>query len=173
MKIEFEADYKDFAETAFHASNGKSFAQRLFPYLYSYALFAAISSIPVFLFSNKGLWAGILVFLLVFILSFYFYRLPTKSRFLNEYRKRLGTDLYVIEIEISEKGIKIRQLGNEYLFGWENLNSIEETDDRIFIYKENYTEVSVPKSAFKTPAEIGQFVAFTTSQLTPIESLTK
>jgi hypothetical protein len=167
MKVEFEADYRDFAETAFHAHQGDSAKERLFPYLYSYTLFAAISSLPVFVLSNAGWWASLLVFIFVFGLSFYFYRIPTKGHFLRHYKQHLGNEFYPIEIEISETGIIAKQFGNEYLFGWENLKSIEETDDRIFVFQKNLNELSVPTRAFNNPAEMGQFVALTKSRLTP------
>lgn len=170
MKVKFEADYKDFAETSYHLwKNKKSSAEILFPYFISSVCFAGISSIPAFIFSNSK-WAGGLTFFIIFLLSMYLHRIPNKSHFFNEFRKKLGNKLYEIEIEFTDQGIHTRQLGNEYIYGWENLSQVQETDDRFFFFLTQGNGLSIPLRAFEHPTQIGQFVAFAKSRL-PAENL--
>lgn len=165
MKVKFEADYKDFAETNYEIwKKEKSSADILFPYLITSICIAGISCIPAFVFaSNK--WAGGLTFFIIFLLSLYFHRIPTKSYFFNEYQKRFGNKLYEIEIEFLDEGVRTKQLGNEIFFNWENLRQVRETDERLFLFMNLDGGVSIPLKAFEYPAQLGQFVAFAKSRL--------
>jgi hypothetical protein len=172
MKVEFEADYKDFAEISYLAWEQHSATERIFPYLYIYLLFPTICTVPVFLFVKEFWWAGILTFLFVFLLSLYFFRFPSLTRNYKEFIKVLGAQTtYPIEIEFSESGIRLKQIGDEYLFGWENIVSVLETKKRLCFFTRNKVGISIPIRAFDSMDEQTNFLIFGKSRMS--QELTK
>ena len=173
MKVTMQCDYRDFAETNYQIwKTQKDSSGMIFTYILTSLCLAGISSIPVFLFvSNR--WSGVLTFLIIFLLSLYLHRIPTKSSFLNEYRKSFGNNSFEVEIELTERGIFTKQIGNEYLFGWENLIDVREIENRLFFIINGNSGVSIPLKAFESSNQIGQFIAFAKSRITSENLLEK
>lgn len=166
MKVEFEADYKDFAEISFLAWKQYPVSERFFPYLYIYLLFPAVCSIPVFLFAKDNWWSAILTFILVLMFTFYFFRFPTWEKTLTDFAKSLGKErTYSIEVEFTEEGIKTKQLGNEYFYGWQNIVSILETSERLCFFTRDKMGTSIPTRAIISTNDYANFVAFAKSRM--------
>jgi hypothetical protein len=160
MLIKFNADYKDFAEINYLAWKKQPISVRLFPYFYYYIISAAISSIPVYVFVKNGLLISIIVFVAVFLINFSFFKIPSRKQFQNDYYKAFGKNVFEIEIELLEDGLKTYQLGNECLFSWQNITSVEEIDDRICFFTNDNNGVAIPKRAFGSLTEQASFVSF-------------
>jgi hypothetical protein len=166
MKVEFEADFKDFAEINYLAWKQYSTSERIFPYLYIYLLFPAICSIPVLIFVEENWWSAVLTFFLVFLASLYFFRFPTHHKTLTEFAKVLGKNkTYLVEIEFSEDGIRTSQLGNQYLYGWQNIVSILENKERLCFFTREKMGVSIPRRAIISTNEYANFIAFAKSRM--------
>lgn len=166
MKVEFEADYKDFAEISYLSWKQYPTSERVFPYLYYYLLFPAICSIPVLVFVKDNWWSAILTFILVFLVTFYFFRFPTWERTLADFSKALGKDrTYPIEIDFSEDGIRVKQLGNEFLWGWQNIVSFLETKERLCFFTGDKIGISIPARALISANDYANFIAFAKSRM--------
>lgn len=173
MKIVFDANYRDFAETHYQILKKEDDSSNNFTRnLIISVCIAGISCIPAFMFaSNK--WAGGLTFFIIFCLSIFFHKTPNENEISHETRKVIGNKPYRIEVELLEKGVYTKQFGNEYTFGWENLKEIKEADNKLlFVFNHNYG-ISVPLKAFENSAQIGQFTAFAKSRLVHQKELPK
>ncbi len=173
MKIIFNANYRDFAETNYQIlKNNDDSSNNFTRSLIISVCIAGISCIPAFMFaSNK--WAGGLTFFIIFCLSIFFHKTPNANEISNETRKVIGNKPYKIEVELLENGVYTKQFGNEYTFGWENLREVKEIDNKLlFIFQHNFG-ISVPLKAFENSAQIGQFTAFAKSRITHEKQLPK
>lgn len=173
MKIIFESNYKDFAETTYRIlKNDDKSSDNFNRNLIISVCIAGISCIPAFMFASNR-WAGGLTFFIIFCLSIFFHKTPNNNELSTEYRKVLGNKPYKIEVELSEKGVHTKQFGNEYIFGWENLKEIKESNDRLLFLFQYNNGITIPLKAFENSNQIGQFTAFAKSRITHEKQLSK
>lgn len=165
MKVEFEADYKDFAEISYLSWKQYSVSERVVPFLKLYLLIPLLCSFLVLIFVQENWWAFSLTLILVFLIVFFFYPFPTLGNYQDENFKTLGNKLFPIEIDFSEDGIRVKQLGNEFLWGWENIVSFLETNERLCFFTNDKIGISIPKRAIFSQNEKAELIAFARSRM--------
>src|SRR4051794_28551197 len=107
MKVNFETDYKDFAEAIWLASGAKStYKNNLFNFICLYAIVAALGSLPVLMFAPHFFFA-LADFVFIFLTCFYFFRPPSRGRFANEYKSVYGSQPFNYEVELDEDGLTV------------------------------------------------------------------
>ncbi|MEJ2701401.1 MAG: YcxB family protein [Sedimentisphaerales bacterium] len=91
------------------------------------------------------------------------------STYRQRYRKRirkilvkmLGTDHAIpSEYEINESGLIFRRLGHEVRFSWDNVQSINRTEDSIELLMSPAAIAIIPKRIFENPAEWQEWIEF-------------
>lgn len=165
MKVRFEEDYRDYGKTAlliWKKHNKKS--NEPFYQLITAAFFAAITSIPTFLFAPHFIFTSI-TFCLVFAICFYFYKSVNLKYFVEYYRSIYNEEILATEVEISENGVEVLMPGLKVFYEWKNIADFEETEENLYLISKFHSGISVPKNAFQSNAEIGNFIAFTKAHI--------
>ena len=168
MRLTFRASYRDFADVSYHSWNRRNKASKYIGgFAYLSAVIGIVSSLPVWLFLT-AIWRGFVTFLISSFLTFFvFYRsIPSKRYFLKEYKKLLnaGEDIETV-IDLADDGVSVEHLGQKTLFRWQILTGYEETSERFFFYAAPSGGFGVPKRAFETNDQMGNFIAFSKSRL--------
>lgn len=164
MKIKFKTDYRDFGETAYLIWKKNNQSSNYSSILILHLSIAAISSIPIFLFAPHFIFA-VLNFFIILCLCIYFYRPTTESYFRNFYRSVYKNESYETEIELLDEGVKISQRGMKALFDWQNIIEIVEAENKLYLLFKFQNGILIPKSAFETPSETGNFIAYTKAHI--------
>lgn len=164
MRIKYKADYRDYGETAFLIWKKNNQSKHYSSFIILFATIALISSIPILMFAPHFAYAAF-NFIIILLFSLYLYRPTNLAFFRNFYRSVYKDEVYDMEVELLDEGLKIFQKGTTILFEWRNVIEFFETEEKLFLFFKYQAGVSIPKNAFETPAEIGKFAAFTKAHL--------
>ena len=165
MKVEFETNYRDFAEAVWLASGAKlSSGNLLFNFLCFYAVIAALASLPLALFAPHFIFA-VLEFVIIFVICFYLFRPPTFEYFAKEFLSVYGSKPFNYEVELNEDSVKVSDDLSASKISWERVKEINEADENIFLIFKHKNGLKIPKTAFAGSAQIGEFIAFATSRI--------
>lgn len=170
MKIKFKADYRDYGETAFLIWKKNNQSRHYSSFIMLFATIALISSVPILMFAPHFVYA-VFNFVVILLFGIYLYRPTNLAFFRNFYRSIYKDEVYEIEVELLEEGIKIFQNGTTALFEWRNVIELFDDEEKLYLFFKFQTGISIPKHAFESPAEIGRFTAFTKAHLTNGEAI--
>lgn len=169
MRVEFETDYRDFADAVWLASGAEAaFWNNLLNYFCLYAIVAALGSLPVLMFAPHFVFA-VMNFGLILAVCAYFFRPPSRRQFADQYKSIYGTRPFNYTVELEETGVNVRDELSGSLISWKRVRQISETEDDLFLVFRHKSGLKIPKAAFAGAAQTGEFKAFAISRITMAE----
>ncbi|MBS1792226.1 MAG: YcxB family protein [Acidobacteria bacterium] len=165
MKIDFETDYRDYAEAYWVGSGARESARnQKFNFLILYAIVAALASIPVLFFAPQ-IGFGLVQFVIIFLVCLYFFRPSSRSFYEKMYRQIYGPQPFRLEIALDDEGVFLDDGRSRSTISWPRVKKISETDDFFYLNFFNNSGVKVPKRAFDGHSRIGEFKAFALARI--------
>lgn len=165
MKVKFETDYKDFAEAIWIGSGYKDiYRNYLFNFICYYGIVAGLGSLPVLMFAPHFIFA-LLSFALIFSACFYFFRPPSQTYFVSEYKNIYGSKPFNYEVELQEDALKVSDNLSESTISWQRINAVIQSEDEIYLVFKHKHALKIPKTAFVESSKLGEFIAFATSRI--------
>lgn len=165
MTISFEISFEESVESCVRVwKREQPFRSQLFAYFFRAVLFAAIASLPVFVFSLNDLLFGALTFVFVISVHLWLYPISTEKHYrtfaLQACRKRFGNNNSIqMEIELMETGLRCRAFGDDVVVAWRNILEIEQTENSIYFYCNNGSTALIPRRALASGEQTARFLS--------------
>jgi hypothetical protein len=171
MRIKFDttiADHVDASERA-SARSGVARSWQVRGATNSALISGFGTGIIVFLLFGKSIAAGIAGFIAALAsaaITWHTYRNTVRRRLRNYFRELFGgRDSLPFEVELTESGIRTKQLSTQIIFEWANVEDVLENEDDIEFVMRDGGGVIVRKRAFTSTDEQQRFMEITRSYL--------
>lgn len=169
LKVNFETDYRDFADALWFASDYKTaYQNNLFKFICFYAIVAGFGSIPVLMFASHYIFA-VVNFALIFSSCAYFFRPASRQYLINEYKTIYGSKPFNYEIELDEDAVQLSDDLSKSIVSWQRIKSVNETEENIYLIFKHRNALKIPKAAFTNSSTTGEFFAFAISRISSTE----
>ncbi len=173
MTVEFESSLEDFVDVHMHVQHHRGDVRR---WKWSLAVGAVWGTLGSFWMLSTAIPDIDPLFPVLFSIAiaggmYAFGNSLLRSRTRKHLEKSIDGDPILCIVGIHETGLFYKQLGTFVELEWRKVESLEETEERLFFELVGIGSLSVPKHAFDSEAECEQFIVLGANYINSVEEL--